>query len=75
MDVRGFDLQRVAEEVLLRLVYGDIADRQDALQGDGAECADHEQGTMGEVHNAQCAEDQCQAKRDQRIGRPLVQTV
>ncbi len=45
------------------------------LKGDGTKCAEHEQRAMGEVHNPERAKDQRQAQRNQRIGRPFVQSV
>jgi len=49
--------------------------RQNTLQRDGAECANHEQRAVGKVDHAQRPKDQCQAKGDQRICRALVESV
>ena len=52
-----------------------VLEREEALQRHGAEGAEHEQRAMGEVDDAERAEDQRQAQRDQRIGRALVEPV
>ena len=75
LDIGRLDFQGVAEEVLLRLRERDTAERQDALQRNGAEGADHEKRAMGEVDHPQRAEDQGQTEGDQRIGRALVEAV
>jgi hypothetical protein len=75
MEVGHFDLHRIAEEVLSRLIDHDVGERQDPGERDGTECADHEQRAVGEVDHAQSAKDQCQAQGNQRIGAALVQTV
>ena len=75
IDIWYVDLQRIAQEVGLCFVDDSMAKRDDPRQRHGTERADHEQSAMREVHDAQRPEDQCQAKRDQRIGRALVEPV
>ena len=48
---------------------------QNGLDRHRAESTQHEQGTVREVHHAERAEDNGQAKRDQGIGPALIETV
>mmetsp|Transcript_23278 Transcript_23278/g.40216 ORF Transcript_23278/g.40216 Transcript_23278/m.40216 type:complete len:543 (-) Transcript_23278:1165-2793(-) len=68
-------LERVAEEVGLRVVNHRVADRDNPAQGDRAERSDHEQGAVRKVDHAERAKNERKTERDQRIGRALVESV
>ncbi|KIN66666.1 hypothetical protein Z948_366 [Sulfitobacter donghicola DSW-25 = KCTC 12864 = JCM 14565] len=52
-----------------------MAQGQETAKCHGAEGADHEQSTVGEVNHPQGAEDERQTKGNQRIRRTLVEAV
>src|SRR3546814_1232385 len=45
------------------------------LQRDGAKSAQHEKGAVGEVDDAEGAEDESEPEGDQRVGAALVEAV
>src|SRR5690606_8069594 len=72
---RFANLHRLAPWRQLCRVDRDRFQRQEIAEGHGAERAKHEQGTVGEVHDPQRAEDERQAKGNQRVGAALVQPI
>ncbi len=74
-DVGGFYLQRVAQKVGAAGINRFKAEAEKFLYGHSTKGADHEQRAMRKVHNAKRAKDQCEAKRNQRIGRALVEPI
>ena len=65
----------VPQAVGLGGIDRDGLERDEVAEGDGAEGAQHEQRAVGEVDDAERAEDQRQAERDQRVGAALVEAV
>ena len=75
IDVRNIHFQWVAQEVLLGLVDHLMAQRQDPAERHRAEGADHKQRTVGEVHNAQGAENQGQPQGNHRVCGAFGETI
>ena len=62
-------------QAVIRSGLSDLVKAEKCLERDRAESAQHEQRPMREIDDAQRAENERQAKRDQRIGATLVQAV
>ncbi len=75
MDVGDFDLEWVAQKVCLRFVDHGLRQIEYPLHGHRAEGAGHKQGAVRKVNNAEGAENESEAERNQRIGRALIEPV
>src|SRR5690606_165503 len=72
LQVRDLLVRIEERDALVLHLPGDV---EQLVQRDRAEGADHEQGAMREVHDAERAEDQREPEGDQRVGAALVEAV
>jgi len=75
LDIRFPNFRRRSPGGQVLLIEGHRLQAQQGLDGDGTERAQHEQRAMGKVDDAQRAENDREAKGDQGVGAPLVQTI